>query len=231
MPLLNDHLSIWEIAHRWNNLDPDKKHWFGLPLELKDSFRLMNDAILNAHLVSDLSMEKWHSKSDCPPEFFIRYHLTDIEQCIWGRKYNPKFFKSVGIMRWDFKRWCEMFGIPLPEFWFPPGWKIEPVLYIDNYDESEPNHVEADDLAGEDDLQSDGEAKLRASQAARTACRQIAERLWKEQPDINIASMVKHDLIQIYGGGNFYVEQTVRGWIADLAPSHIQGKRGRPKKE
>jgi hypothetical protein len=57
MPLLNDELSLWEIAHRWNNIDPDKIHWFGLPLDVKDSFRLMMDAILNANLVSSLFMQ------------------------------------------------------------------------------------------------------------------------------------------------------------------------------
>ena len=203
MPLLNYHLSLWEIAHRWNNLDPDKRHWFGLPLEVKDSFRLMTNAILEDDLVSDLSMEKWNPKSDSPPEFFIRYHLSDIEQCIWGRKFNSKFFKSVGIMRWDFLRWCDMFGIPLPEFWFPVGWKIAPGRYFD--DEHEGIDGENEELPNGVENHTDGDSKLRASQIARVAYRQIAERLWKEQPDINIASMVKHDLIQKYGGGNCYI--------------------------
>lgn len=99
MPLLNDDLSLWEIAHRWNNLDPDKKHWFGLPLEVKDSFRLMMNAILSAELVSSLLMEKWHPGSNNPPEFYICYYIDDIYARIWGRKFNRKLFKFVSVDR------------------------------------------------------------------------------------------------------------------------------------
>lgn len=229
MPLLNNDLSLWEIAHRWNNLDPDKKHWLGLPLELKDSFRLMTDAILNADLVSDLLMEKWHPGADSPPEFYIRYYIDDIYACIWGRKFNRKLFKFVGVNRWHFQKWCEMYNIPLPEFWFPPGWKIEPDRFMD--DKSEAIDDETDDLVTKDETNADKESKLKANQKAKIACQQIAERLWKEQPDINIANMVKHDLIQKYGGGICYIDDTVRSWIKDLAPPEIKGKRGRPKKD
>ncbi len=229
MPLLNDNLSLWEIAHRWNNLEPDKIHWLGLPLELKDSFRLMMDAILNANLVSSLSMEKWHPNSDSPPDSYIRYYLDDINACIWGRKFNSKLFKSIGIDRWQFKQWCEMYNIPLPEFWFPPGWKIEADRFFD--DDAEGIDGEIDDLTNQDESNSDRESKLKANQKAKIACQQIAERLWKEQPDINITDMVKHDLVQKYGGANCYIDETVRSWIKDLAPSHIKGKRGRPKKD
>lgn len=132
-------------------------------------------------------------------------------------------------MRWDFMQWCEMFGIPLPGFWFPPGWKIEPDRFMD--DESEEIDGESNDLANKDETNADRESKLRANQKAKIACQQIAEHLWKELPEINIANMVEHDFIQKYGGGAHYENETVRSWIQDLAPSNIKGKRGRPKKK
>jgi hypothetical protein len=229
MPLLNDDLSLWEIAHRWNNADPDKIHWFGLPLEVKDSFRLMMNAILSTELVSSLSMEKWHPGSDSPPESFIRYYIDDIYACIGGHKFNRKLFKSVGIERWYFQKWCEMYNIPLPEFWFPSGWKIEPDRIF--ADESEEIDDEADDLTNKDETNADKDSKLKANQKAKIACQQIAEYLWKEQPSINITDMVKHELIQKYGGGAHYENETIRRWIQVVAPAHIQGKRGRPKKD
>ena len=29
------------------------------------------------------------------------------------------------LNRMDFHKWCEIRGIPAPEFWFPSGWKLE----------------------------------------------------------------------------------------------------------
>ena len=228
MPLLNADLSLWEIAHLWNNLDPDKIHWFGLPLEVKDSFRLMTNAILNADLVSDLSMDKWHPGAASPPEFYIRHYIDDIYACVWGRKFNRKLFKFVGVNRWYLQKWCEMYNIPLPEFWFPPGWKIVPDIFKD--DESEEIGSETNDLVNKDETIADKDFKLRANQRTRATCEQIAEILWKENPYLNITDMVKHEVIQKYGGSH-YEDDTVRNWIKELAPPNIKGKRGRPKKE
>ncbi|MGZ3745658.1 MAG: hypothetical protein ACXVBQ_17470 [Pseudobdellovibrionaceae bacterium] len=186
------------------------------------------DAILNANLESSLFMEKWYSGSDFPPAAYIRYHLNDINACIWGRKFNRKLFKSVAVDRWHFQKWCEMYKIPLPEFWFPPGWNLIPDFSL--FDDNKTSDGEADNLANKDESDADKESRLRASRKARAACEQIAEILWKEQPDLNIANMVKHEHIQKYGGAH-YENETVRSWIKDLAPPEIKGKRGRPKKD
>jgi hypothetical protein len=123
MGLLNNELSLWEIAFRIENRDPDKI-WQRIPLPVRDNFRLMLDAIINGHLPClMLSLEKWTTESNAPPEDFIRYHLDDVYQCIAGVRYNRKLLRHAVIERWAMQQWCERQGIPLPEFWFPPGWK------------------------------------------------------------------------------------------------------------
>ena len=217
MPLLNDELSLWEIAHRWNNLDPNTIHLLRLPLELKDSFRLMINAILEADLDSSLLMEKWYSDSDTSPDMHIRYYINDIYTCIWGKKFNRRLFKIISITRYSFKTWCELYDIPLPEFWFPSGWKYQP----DRYSLLDDENAETQD-------HENTSSKLRKNQETRIACRQIAEQLWKEDSTINITEMVKHGIIQKYGGGKNYGDDTVRRWISELAPPDIRGKKGRP---
>ena len=59
----------------------------------------MLNAILNADLVSSLSMEKWYPESDSLLEFYIRYYIDDIYACIWRRKFNHKTFNSVSVDR------------------------------------------------------------------------------------------------------------------------------------
>ena len=71
--------------------------------------------------------------------------------------------------------------------------------------------------------------KMRPNQEIRAACQQIAKVIWKHEPDRLIASVVKDDLIQKYGGGSSYVDATVREWVKVVAPPHVRAKRGRPK--
>lgn len=125
MPLLNDELSLWEIAFRWAGHDPDKLR-VRIPLPVRDNFRTLMDAILNGHLFcTTLALEKWGPNSGSPPEFFIRHHIEETYACIFGERYDRKLLKWARIERWSMQQWCERRGIPLPEFWFPPGWKFE----------------------------------------------------------------------------------------------------------
>jgi len=124
MPLLNETLSLWEIAHRWNNHDPDKFRLAGVPLEVKDSIRLMMHAILSLSLVAfNIITAKRPRDSDIPREFFIRTHVDDFYACIDHGRCNKKLLKFIVIEQLQFQNWCERCKIPLPEFWFPKGWE------------------------------------------------------------------------------------------------------------
>lgn len=224
MPLLNHDLTLWEIAFRWNGLDPDNlKYRFYLPLKVKDSFRLIAEAILEAQLESSLSMDKWNpnhdSDQDLGPEFYIRYHLNDIHKCIANKHFNQKFLKFVWVDRYAFMLWCKSLNIPLPEFWFPSGWNYNPNdLDLLNED----NDEEGDDPKGN---------KLKTNQRTTIACQEIAKRLWRDHPEMTIASMVRHDVIQNLGGAANYEDATVRCWLKSIAPDHVRNKPGRPRKD
>ncbi len=72
--------------------------------------------------------------------------------------------------------------------------------------------------------------KMRPNQEARIACQQIAKVIWQNEPDRTIASVVKDELIQKYGGGSFYMDETVREWAKVVAPPHVRSRRGAPRK-
>ena len=47
---------------------------------------------------------------------------------------------------------------------------------------------------------------------------------------MTIASMCKHEAIQIFGNGKQYKgAHTLRDWISEVAPENIKGNKGRPK--
>ena len=125
MALLNDDLSVWEIGFRWAGRDPTS-WWPGIPLTVRDNFRMLMDAILSGHLdCITISPEKRGDDSEAPHLFYIRDDLDAIYECINGVRFKRKLLKWAQIERWAFMDWCEGRGIPLAEFWFPPGWKLD----------------------------------------------------------------------------------------------------------
>jgi hypothetical protein len=61
------------------------------------------------------------------------------------------------------------------------------------------------------------------------ACREIAERLWRDNPEITISDMTISDEINEACEGKYYKdEKTIRNWIKNLCPNP---KPGRPKKK
>lgn len=256
--LLNENLSVWELGFRWDGTAPPLLPAVArFPLAAKDRFRLLIGAIYSMHLACmTLSTEKWTPDSKLPPEFFIRHHLRSIDECISGTRFRRKFLKFALVDRWDCYLWCRRQGIPLPEFWFPAGWKLtyewpdEPQVYDIN---GVPVLEETRDLVREpyahrtssgltDEFvmirdgqpvaaDAGGEPQLRHNQRARAACQFVAEGLWRQSPATTIADMVKHEAIQKYCDGQCYDEATVRDWIKVVAPASVREKRGRPRKQ
>lgn len=266
MPILIENLSVWDISFRLAGYDP-RKFYFRIPLEVADHFRNLMDAILKGELTCEtITLEK--REFDPDEKMFSIYHwLDDIYACIGGRYYNRKLLRWAHIERFDFMLWCERMNIPLPEFWFPPGWNLEYDLpegdihpgywyELQHWPPEEraawfkeqkeratnaskggvPSNESSENLSLDAPLSSstssivDAAEKMRPNQEARIACQQIAKAIWKKEPDRTIASVVKDDLIQIYGGGSPFVPETVREWVRVVAPPHVRDRRGAPRK-
>jgi hypothetical protein len=210
MVTIVDALSIWEIGFRWAGQDPSRL-WPRLPLLVRDNFRTLIQAIFESEIdCITLSMRKWtpDDGEDMKP-YFIRHYMGEIEACVIGKSFDRKFLKWAVINRYAFYKWCKDQGIPLPEFWFPPGWKIE-------YESAEFDSAEQD---------ASGSAR------SRVACQEIAKVIWKERPDSTIAALVKDPLVRKYGGGAHFDDETVRRWLSKVAPEEVKAKRGRPRKK
>ena len=78
--------------------------------------------------------------------------------------------------------------------------------------------------------QNQNEKALRDCQRIKLVCQQIAIVIWKEDKSRTIASLVKDELIQKYGGGCYYEDDTVREWLKKVAPVEVKNRRGRPRK-
>ncbi|CAG1004297.1 hypothetical protein MTYP_03157 [Methylophilaceae bacterium] len=275
MPLITEELSVWDIGLRWSGHDPDRL-WLRLPLEAKDYFRLMMEAILSGEIICDtLALAKLPPGSRADPRFYIRTYIDEVHACIFGRRYDRKLLKWAAIDRMDFHQWCERRGITPPEFWFPPGWKLEyasddplsyPGCWVRHLEPDAPGTMvslkyDPPDMGedGENDVsqmeihtnispgesdnspqieelpsllaeQSKNEKALRDCQRIKLVCQQIASVIWEEDKSRTIASVVKDELVQKYGGASFYQDETVREWLKEVAPREVKNRRGRPRK-
>ncbi|MDV6344781.1 hypothetical protein [Nitrosomonas sp. Is37] len=125
MPLIANELTIWDISFRWAGYDPSRL-WFRLPLTVKDYASLLMHAILHGEIICEnltLAKRPYDSKAD--PRFYIRTYIDDVYDCIHGKRFSRELLKWAVLNRMDFHEWCERRGIPLPEFWFPSGWKLD----------------------------------------------------------------------------------------------------------
>ncbi len=246
MPLVVDQLQLWTIAFKWAGLDANRL-WLRIPTPVRDNFSTLLEAILSEHLeCSTLASEKYTGDDPQIAPFYIRHWIDDIYDAVHGQSYNRKLMKHVVIERWAFRDWCERRSIPLPEFWFPPGWTdyrwpeedFEPIptgpVAVANdpkpTDAPEPLSVERASPSPTE-VEKSSSKELRPVQLAKFVCKQIASVIWRDNPTKTIADMSKDDLILRYGGGQYYSEEVVRRWVKEVAPPDVSAKKGRPKKQ
>ena len=233
MPIVVDQLSIWTIGFKWAGLDP-RRLWIRLPEAARDNFSTLLEAVLSEHLdCMTLLSEKYSGDDPEMAKCHIRFWLDDVYAAIHGTHYNRTLLKWAIVERGAFQDWCNRRTVPLPEFWFPAGWTDYRWPEFDPRGVPElPGEPPAVNAAPSEAFANGALPKdLRDNQIARIASQQIARVLWKDHPDKTISAMCKEDLVQKYGGAQYYAEEVVRRWLKEVAPAEVSAKRGRPKKK
>jgi hypothetical protein len=257
MALLNDSLSVWEIGFRWANEDP-LRTWIRIPLPVRDNFRVVMDAILQGHLYcSTLGLEKDSPIYAEAPEMSIRNWLDDVNAIIDGKAFNRKLLSWAVIDRWAMSDWCERRAIPLPQFWFPPGWNLDykwpepetarpadaPTDNAPAADEQPSRDADAGTEAhaaptreesrppSVDKESSEGKRTLDRRQRGKVACQEVARRLWAKQPTaLKKTIAASHEVQEIAPGSEFELE-VVERWLSEVDPRNLGSKRGPKRKQ
>lgn len=216
-------LSIWEIACRTNDFDPSAIDIKNIPLKVKDAIKSIARAIHfdeNMIILNNRGIENYGATNQKTGKQYSSELIHDLlSDCYEKEKFDKEFLDAVYIEDEHFANWCINKKISLPSFWFPNGWN--------SYDQEEKKIV--DENSKSESLTDI--TKLKESQIDKIVCQAIARTLWDIEPDMTIASMCKHQAIQIYGNGKQYTGlHTLRNWLSEVAPDNIKGKKGRPKK-
>jgi hypothetical protein len=161
------------------------------------------------------------AESEIGPEYSLRFHLHQIEECIAGHAFDRKLLKWALIDRWAMHSWCEAQGVPLPEFWFPADW----------HDEYQWPDDSEDDDAPEGESLEQKQLRIDSRHRAKMACQQVAMVIWRKEPTLEIKQLANRKEIQHYAGGDQYQIETIQDWIAEFDPRDPSKKRGRKKKQ
>ncbi|RFC35903.1 MAG: hypothetical protein DID92_2727743824 [Candidatus Nitrotoga sp. SPKER] len=220
--MIDHYLSIWEIAHRWHDINPDKTDPCDLPLNVQDSIRficrgVLDDGITLCHVIaSELPEDSRRSgfRSEIR-NYYVNEFPVELANCL-SRKYDKSALDTYyigcdGLLQYCMEQQCDY-----PSFWWP--------LIQEN---SRTANEDPNDLApAQIQLQSQS---LRPSQIDKLVCQAVAKTLWDVYPTMTITAMSEHTAILEYGGGKLYTgKNTLRNWLSEVAPDSVR-KPGRPK--
>lgn len=232
MPLLDDELSIWEIGFRWSGFDPSSLRYrfpIALPLEVKDTVRLVLRAIEDGHLYCcslpateqiDSLLVDWHQEQ-------WKILETTLEDGI----YDRKFLQFHTILRWEFAQWCDKAGIPFPEFWFPTGWITDEPGYPESLrtavrELSNSAESTIDTVVPGSRIEPNNPAPIvqkTDSQLAKEFAERYAINVWNQPPrtkaSVIIRNLLKNKDFRSYKDPP-YSEKQIRAWISPFDPKH-----------
>jgi hypothetical protein len=120
--IVSDHLSLWEVAHRWHGVDPNKTDASDLPLAVQDALRYLCGAVLSGDVA--LYISGAIDASDGNGNYFreIRYFEVEelppaLQSCAFARKYDKPVLDDYLISRHNlFERSIWKQG-QFPDFW------------------------------------------------------------------------------------------------------------------
>lgn len=212
-------LSVWEIAHRWQNANPNNTDPENLPFALQDTIRFLCRLLLQGKL--GLYDEVFITTGNAPVKreaFIVEQKMLprEIEIAVTDRKFTKKILDGYLIDRF------QLFDCSLNDQWeFPDFWLDDELIraFGGVVDSAAPSMLTK-------------ELKLDSARSFidKNACQAVAKALWDIDPNINITQMTKHPSVLNHGGGkNYKGKHTLRDWLYEIVPEHLKNRRGRPR--
>ncbi|MCP5246829.1 MAG: hypothetical protein H6937_13110 [Burkholderiales bacterium] len=200
-----DYMTIWQLAHKWINADPDETDTETISPKLREHIIRLVIAIRNRvitartrHGVIFENYSFFTVLGDLP-----HYHKT--LRCLIRGVYDKSYLDSIYVKRDEVIDFCIKCYYDLPQCWMPKQLNYESITTKEN------NKYRPDDET-----------------ADRVRCQAIASALWELDSDIHPTHLVRSKILQRFGNGRIYREDTLKRWIAEVDPKKGQRKSGRP---
>lgn len=190
-----DYKTVWQLAHNWAGLDPEKTDAKVIPPVLREYIIRLVLAIRN-RVVTARTRDGVIFENNSFIFFFVdMYHYFKTMACLAWDNFDKPYLNSVYVKREEvinlsIKTYCD----------FPPCWTPRHLPYESITTKETKNYRPANET--ED----------------RIRCQAIASALWTLDPDIHPVHMVQSLIIQRLGNGNVYSEETIKDWIKSVDP-------------
>lgn len=233
----HDPLSIWELALRWNNLDPDVESAIGLPPGCKDLLRDL--CLAGGRYINPLD-----AYGDEYLGVFIPVINLDIaskvlralETVATTRTFERELLDTVYFRKDQVARWCINTNRPFPFFWCRGD---EADYYLGEWrrQRREEYPFEIPWLATTKPAVkplADVPQKTRPTtqvQRDKALVQLAAKALWMLFPTMTIADLIQRTEIRIDSNGKQYKPKTLRLWVSAVDVRTSAQKTGRPKKK
>lgn len=200
-----DYLSIWEVAHRWAEFDPDSTD----PNNLPEEIRYFIHKMIEGYLGEELKLRKSNGyRAVRDPLTFLIWNLNPYLNYLWSclneDDFNKRKLSGFYVRRREILNLCKLEEIDPPAFWVK---QRQPETITKANVTNRPKDEETD----------------------RILCQAIAATLWTIDPNIHPTHLAKSKVIQRFGQGRSYKDlNTIKKWIAEVDPLKNQRKPGRP---
>ncbi|MDD2770210.1 MAG: hypothetical protein PHT19_15905 [Methylococcus sp.] len=198
----NEFRTIWELAFRWEGLEPPEQE----PSELPEGVTDKIDKIIWAFRRERLPLRHPSTLLANPDRdsaielLFIDRTLFRLRRCQKRKDFRQKLLDQLYVMRPELLDWCDKDRIDPPAFWgsIERGSKLPVGRHFQE-------------------------------EIDKNRCQAIAQTLWDIDPSIHPAHMAESKYLQQYGNGaQCRDEATVKRWIADVDPKKGERRPGRP---
>ena len=242
--MLYDILSVWEIAHRWNDQDPNITNPQELPLKVQDVLRFVSRE-LSHHNVASFSSRGVENRILRDMMNYAEFYSANGLD-LYSEKVDSEKLRN------EYEDYCEMYENKCSKH-------DQLIIGLDKcfeqreYDKNKLDSIfiSQHELAKlclnndvplpifwypsgkyEEDHQNEAmevhTKKLRPNQMDKLVVQAVAKTLWDINPTMTKVDVIGHKAIKIYAGGRNYVDKTVRDWLLDIDPRSEEEKQGRP---
>ncbi len=201
-----DYQTIWQLAHNWENADPNESDENALSPELKKHIH----RLLEASDKQEISVQTRQRRILIDDSFFALVadfvHIIKFKILLRGSKANRIYLDSLFVKRNEVIDWCTKDYIDIPPCWAQKQLPNEQVTEKETKNYRPANETED-----------------------RIRCQAIASALWELDPDIHPVHMARSKIMQRFGNGRTYGEETIKEWIRDVDPIKNRKKGAPPK--
>lgn len=233
----HDPLSIWELALRWNNLDPDVESAIGLPSVCKDLLRDL--CLAGGRYINPLDASGGEYLGAFIPVINLDIEskvLRALETAATTRTYDRALLDTVYFRKDQVAAWCINTNRPFPFFWcrgdeadyYLSEWRKQ---WREEYPFEIP-WVPTSKLVAKPSAGVPPNSKPTTQvQRDKTLVQHAARALWVQFPAMTIADLIQRKEIRIESNGKQYEPKTLRLWVSAVDVRTAAQKTGRPKKK